>query len=78
MTVENDVSLALSLKLARRQVKGCITSLEQVRRHTELKASINSMLARLRTSLAELTEALCEVRARLRARLPAAKEVADA
>jgi hypothetical protein len=75
MTVERDVLLARSLRDARRQVRGCITTLERVRGHLELKSAINAMLARLRANHGELTAEFNNVKARLRARLPAPKAV---
>ncbi len=74
-TVDEDVRLARDLKRARKQVKGCITVLEDVRRHSAVKTELNAMLAQLRTASAQLTEAFCEVQSRLRARLPVGKAV---
>lgn len=76
MTVETDVLLARDIKAARRQVKGCITVLDDVRRrHPEMKRELNAMLAQLRSNRASLTDALNEAMGRLRARLPAPKAV---
>lgn len=79
-SVDEDVRLARDLKRARRQVKGCITVLEDVRRHSagDTKTRLSGMLDQLRTARYQLTEAYCEVQSRLRARLPAPKVVADA
>lgn len=75
MSVDQDVRLAMDLRRARKQVKGCITVLEDVRRHSAVKTELNAMLAQLRGARVQLTVAFNEVQARLRARLPAPKAV---